>query len=183
MQDKAFTAGVVPGGLTTSKEIKILICYLLWATKEPVSPSLIVLALSEEGLVNYFECADALSDLLEAENIIISDESCVLSEAGRDIAENLSSAIPLTVRERAVRLIKEYMVVQKNRNQHKTEIIQTEDGYLVRCRLSDGSLDLFSLELYAPNRRYAQNVQRNFIINGEEFIRTTLEKLTSDPDK
>ena len=182
MQEKAFLGGVVPGGLTTSKEIKILICYLLSAIKEPVSHSLLITALTKEGLVNYFECADALGDLMQAENIVLQDDYYSLSEAGRDIAENLYENIPLTVRERVVRLANESLKLQKNRAQHHTRTRKINNGYVVRCWLSDNESELFSLELYAPNRRYAQNVERNFVMNGEELIRTTIANLTADAD-
>ncbi len=183
MEEKAFTAGVAPGGLTTGKEIKILLCYLFSQLEEPLSHPLLTSALTKEGIVNYFECADALSDLLRTENLAIVEESlCSVTPTGRNIADNLYRELPITVRERALVLAKNCLVLQRNQKQHRTEIREIKDGFLVRCYLSDGSIDLFSVELYAPNRHYAQNIERNFIMNGESLIRSVIEQLTTESE-
>ena len=50
----AFTAGVRPGGLTSSTEIRLLLCYLV-KNAGPITRQEIENALMEEALVNYFE--------------------------------------------------------------------------------------------------------------------------------
>ena len=65
MAGNAFTAGVKPGGLTTSTEIRILLCYLIQHAGTPLSQGELETALLGEELVNYFELASNLSDLLE----------------------------------------------------------------------------------------------------------------------
>ena len=50
----AFTAGVRPGGLTSSTEIRLLLCYLV-KNAGPIARQEIENALMEEALVNYFE--------------------------------------------------------------------------------------------------------------------------------
>ena len=49
----AFTAGVRPGGLTSSTEIRLLLCYLV-KNAGPITRQEIENALMEEALVNYF---------------------------------------------------------------------------------------------------------------------------------
>ena len=183
MEKNAFTAGVVPGGLTTSKEIKILICYLLSVAGEPVGHTLILYALSKEGLVNYFECADAINDLLESGSIEQTDNAYLLNAVGRDIADNLFEEVPRTIRERAETLLDEGLRMQKNRSQHRTEIHRHENGYIVKCSFSGGFSDLFTMELYAPNRRHALCIERNFIMSGEQLIRSVIEQLTAENEE
>ena len=65
MAGNAFTAGVKPGGLTTSTEIRILLCYLIQHAGTPLSQGELETALLGEEHVNYFELASNLSDLLE----------------------------------------------------------------------------------------------------------------------
>lgn len=55
MAGNAFTAGVKPGGLTTSTEIRILLCYLIQHAGTPLSQGELETALLGEELVNYFE--------------------------------------------------------------------------------------------------------------------------------
>ena len=54
MAGNAFTAGVKPGGLTTSTEIRILLCYLIQHAGTPLSQGELETALLGEELVNYF---------------------------------------------------------------------------------------------------------------------------------
>ena len=63
MERDAFTAGVEPGGLNSTNEIKILCCYLISEMQRPVPHDLLVEALTVSGLVNYFEVASAISEL------------------------------------------------------------------------------------------------------------------------
>ena len=65
MANNAFTAGVKPGGLNNSAEIRILLCYLIQNVPEPLSQEEIERALLGEELVNYFELASALSQLCD----------------------------------------------------------------------------------------------------------------------
>ena len=53
MSNQAFTGGVRPGGLTTSTEIRILLCYLLKSIGIPLTRQEIENALLSEELVNY----------------------------------------------------------------------------------------------------------------------------------
>ena len=58
----AFTAGVRPGGLTNSTEIRLLLCYLV-KNAGPITRTEIENALMEEALVNYFEIGSCLDDI------------------------------------------------------------------------------------------------------------------------
>ena len=51
--------------LTTSTEIRILLCYLIQHAGTPLAQGELETALLGEELVNYFELASNLSDLLE----------------------------------------------------------------------------------------------------------------------
>lgn len=62
MASNAFTSGVKPGGLTSSSEVRMLLCYLI-KTAAPLTRQEIEQALLSEQLVNYFELASNLSDL------------------------------------------------------------------------------------------------------------------------
>ena len=65
-----FDEGIIPGGMRSKYEIRILICYLLNSIKEPVSKEIIVDSICEESLANYFETSSCFDDLIEKGNII-----------------------------------------------------------------------------------------------------------------
>ena len=61
----AFRQGVEPGGMFTTADVRLLVCYLLHTLKEPVSKQVLTDALCEAGLANYFEIASAADVLVE----------------------------------------------------------------------------------------------------------------------
>ncbi len=71
MTEFVFSGGVKPGGLTSPTEIRILICYLLFASGGSLSLQELEAAVIGEELVNYFELSGALSTLIES-NLIRS---------------------------------------------------------------------------------------------------------------
>ena len=63
MSREAFTAGVKPGGLTNTTQIRILLCYLIRTVAQPLSRQELESALLEQQLVNYFGLAAGLAAL------------------------------------------------------------------------------------------------------------------------
>ena len=85
MPNDAFTEGIVPGGLTSHSEVKILCCYLLNIQNRPVPQDVLVSAVSKDGLVNYFELVSALTELTDSGQIILEDGCYRVSDSGRHI--------------------------------------------------------------------------------------------------
>ena len=97
----AFTAGVRPGGLTSSTEIRLLLCYLV-KNAGPITRQEIENALMEEALVNYFEIGSCLDDITKQELVTLTGDSYAITDKGRKVAQELAYDLPRTVRERAV---------------------------------------------------------------------------------
>ena len=87
----AFTAGVRPGGLTSSTEIRLLLCYLV-KNAGPIARQEIENALMEEALVNYFEIGSCLDDITKQQLVTLTKGSytCLLytSPSPRDVEES-----------------------------------------------------------------------------------------------
>ena len=76
MENDAIGAGVRNGGLFSTTEIRILICYILNAIKEPVPAMMLSNILHFEGIANGFEVSDAISNLEKNGQIApVDDES------------------------------------------------------------------------------------------------------------
>ena len=65
----AFDAGIELGGLRNRNEIRLLVCYLLKAIDKPVPKTLVVDAILNDGLANYFEINEAIAELLKGGKI------------------------------------------------------------------------------------------------------------------
>ena len=74
----AFTAGVRPGGLTSSTEIRLLLCYLV-KNAGPITRQEIENALMEEALVNYFEIGSCLDDITKQALVTLTGDSYTIT--------------------------------------------------------------------------------------------------------
>ena len=97
----AFTGGVRPDGLKNKSEIKVLVCFLLSHSTQPLSRKEMTDIFLDRGLANYFEASDAISSLIKHENVIenAEDGALVITESGKIIADTLYDALPMTIRE------------------------------------------------------------------------------------
>ena len=103
----AFTAGVRPGGLTDSTQIRLLLCYLV-KNAGPIARTDIENALMDEALVNYFEIGSCLDDITKQQLVTLTDGSYIITDKGRKVAQELAYDLPRTVREKAVTAVLRY---------------------------------------------------------------------------
>ena len=166
MDLNAFTAGVEPGGLTHGYEIKILVCYLLGQIGTGMTFTQISDALLHRGLVNYFELANALSDLTESGHLTCEDcagrqedTSYHLTDLGRQTACTFSGTLPVSVREKAVKSARHQLLRRKIESSNHASIRKAEDGYIVDMTICDIGSDLLSfLCLCPPSRKRNKSV-------------------------
>ncbi|MEG2258822.1 MAG: DUF4364 family protein, partial [Oscillospiraceae bacterium] len=154
-----------------NSEIKILICHVLCEIAMPISRDDLLDSLSGRGYANYFECADALSDLINASHITEDDHGMYLiSQSGKEIAALLSEDVALTVRERVVQQALVLARRSSRQNFNKSEITKLDNGYLLRCSVSDKDSEIFALELIAPTKADAQLMRDNFTDRAEDIV-------------
>lgn len=184
MDFDAFTAGIEPGGLRTKNEIRILICYLLTSVNAPLSKDDLVEIVQGNGLANYFEVSDAISELTE-KGIISSGEhsgECAAGDAARMIAKQLDTALPPTVRGKAVAAALNLLAKAKRERENRVEILRTPNGYNVVCHISGGDSDLMSFTLAVPDIQQAHMVRDNFQNSPGTVYRMLLALLTGNGD-
>ncbi|HHV33036.1 DUF4364 family protein [Caproiciproducens sp. LBM24188] len=185
MEFDAFTGGVEPGGLRTKNEIRILICYLLSSVNAPLSKEDILNIVQDNGFANYFEVTDALSELAEHGNIIVSGEKkelCTASDTAKLIAKQLDTALPHSVRDKAVAAAITLLAKAKREQENSVEILRDERGYQVRCHISGGNLELMSFTLHVPDKFQANMVKEQFHNSPETVYRMMLALVTGNHD-
>ena len=182
-----FDEGIVPGGMRSKYEIRILICYPLNSIKEPVSKEIIVDSICEESLANYFETSSCFDDLIEKGNIIEegSDgdiKTYTVSENGVMIANQLDTILAYTVKEKAYDCAINLLAQKKKERENSVEIVKTDMGYNVNCKISGGNLDLLSFSIFAPDMPQAQIIKKNFYENPTTFYKVILAMLTQNKE-
>ena len=152
----AFTAGVRPGGLTDSTEIRLLLCYLV-KNAGPITRTEIENALMEEQLVNYFEIGSCLDD----------------------ITRQLAYDLPRSVRERAVAAVLRSQTWARKEAEYSARITEKPDGHCsIRCTIKALDQELFCLDIGTPDRLSADLVKKQFILKGNEIYQMLITKLT-----
>lgn len=182
----AFTGGVKPGGLTSSTEIRILLCYLI-KTTGPVTRETLEGALLQEELVNYFEFADALGELEHQQLVTVQDKGYKITEKGANVADTLAYDLPRSVRESAILAVIRLQSWAHRAAQNHATVEHDVNGYRVVCSIRDeGQAESFHLELAMPDALTAEEVKNRFIARGSQIYMSLLEKLTqplSDNDR
>ena len=103
MEKDAVSAGVSEyGGLFTTAEVRILICYILSTINQPVPGNLLANTLHYEGIANCFEVNDSIAYLHKNGQLKLIDEkedTYIITEKGTMVARELKTTLPFTVKD------------------------------------------------------------------------------------
>lgn len=176
-----FDEGIVLGGMRSKTEIRTLICYMLKSVGAPMGKEMIVNALMEKGLANYFETSSCFDDLIRHGNIKPYEENSSLyinTENGDMIATQLEDTLAPTVKERATECALSLLKKQQIESDNKVTIEKCENGYNVKCSISGGDMDLLRFTLYVPDINQARQIRKNFYKNPDMFYSVMIAMLT-----
>ena len=181
-KNDAFSAGVRPGGLTNSTEIRLLLCYLI-KNASPLSRQDLENALLNEALVNYFELGACLEDVVQQGLAVCENGSYTITAKGARVAGEIAYDLPRSVRERAMTAVLKAQVWTQKSAQYSAELTAQPDGrYLVDCRINGLSEETFHLGLAMPDKETAELVRHRFILRGNEVYRLLIEELSRTDD-
>ena len=172
-------AGISPGGLKETYEVKILVCYLLSTLNAPLTPENIVEVCTEGGLTDYFTLTTALSELKASGQLSEENGSLSLTPLGKETAENLRQALPSSLRDNVVQQGMELLSRLRRKNEVAAKILPDRKGFRVVCSVHEGDLDFFTLTFYAPDREQAQIISKNFTARSTEIYRDLVRTLTA----
>ncbi|MBQ7289108.1 MAG: DUF4364 family protein [Clostridia bacterium] len=189
MDFDALTANVAPGGLNNRTEIRVLLCCLLANAKHPVSARLLKEGLHFEGLVNYFEVAYAMEDLLKNGNIQLVEaeqELYAITDSGKMVADTLCGDLPITVLQKGTQLVARILTRMRNEKENKVEFESVGNGCMVHCSIMEGERTVMKVSLLVPDRICGNRIKESFLEDPESVYVDIMEKLTktrikSDP--
>jgi len=182
LEKDAIPAGVNQvGGLFSTAEIKILICYVLSTIDEPIPGNLLCEVLHHEGIANIFEVSDCLAKLTDSGHIIELDDqdgAFIVTDDGRDVADTLKTSLSITVKERAYNAILKMLVKFKNSKQTDFKITKEYDRVFLTCSALDNKLPFMSIKLMVADEDHASFVKDKFLSNTNEIYSKLIEMLT-----
>jgi len=170
MQGDAFlSAGVLPGGLHSREEIRLLLCFLAGHLAQPLTAGLAEEVFAQEGLANYFEYTAALHELLEAGKLTMSTETgqAVLRLEGKyaHAADELAGELPRRVRDRALHAAERLQALGRRERENGITEYPAGEGCYMTFRQGRGSDMLMSVTVYAPDKAAAAAMRVKFLEN------------------
>ena len=186
MEKDAVSAGVSKiGGLFSTAEVRILLCYILSTINQPVPGRMLADTLHYEGIANCFEVNESIASLCETGQLEVYNEkedTYVITKSGRDIAETLKTSISFTVKKRAYSAA--VKMVSRFKNAKETDIqVTKEDGCTyVTCSTVDNNIKFMSVKILVADTEQANTIKENFLDNPSEIYGQIINMLTKPRD-
>ncbi|MBQ4243855.1 MAG: DUF4364 family protein [Clostridia bacterium] len=159
----AFSAGVMPGGLRSTAQIRVLIAYLVNNLAHPLPKDSVCGILQIHGLANYFEINEALDDLIKTGNIETDSDNCLrITELGKAAVNELQRTIPKSVREKALNDALTVQTLERRKNENGCIVEKSGNGYNVTFSITDGDDTLMKLTVYAADGKQVEIIKDNF---------------------
>ena len=179
-----YYAGVKPGGLTSEKQVMILVCFLIDRTKVPLTKDNILNIVTATKVANYFDTASAIGRLLENMNIMHDKNGALqLTPTGSNIADELWMDLPRTVIEDATNGLEMENIMQRNLKENDFFITKNENGrYDIKIDMNERDRTFFSISMSGFTQTQANNMKARFYKNPAAIYQTCLKLLLNyDP--
>lgn len=180
----ALTYGITEGGLRSTLEINLLICYVVVNSKKRLTDKIIIDTMVEGEIANYFETANALERLKKKKIIVESDEGFLLPGKNcKNLMDLVENDLPFTIRKKSINLSAKLAVKELYRKENNVETEKTEDGYKVTMHIKDLGKDFMSITLHLPTSAQADMVKERFYDNPVRVYDAVLEALFKEDEE
>ncbi len=182
MEKDALTAGVSEiGGLFTTAEIRVLICYIFSSIGKEIPGNLLANTLHYEGIANCFEVNDSIDYLCQKgqlELVSREDDTYLITEKGKDVAETLKTSLSVVVKERAYNAALKMYSRFKNAKETDIKISREGEKTFITCSAFDNDTPFMSIKLLVSDEEQAIHIKEKFLNNPTEIYSTIIELLT-----
>ena len=184
MEKDAVSAGVNnAGGLFSTAEVRILICYILSSLGEAVPGKLLADTLHYEGIANCFEVNDSIARLVENGQLRVVDEAedtYIITESGKYVANTLKTTLSLTVKQRAYDAALKMLIRFKHAKETDIKISREGNRTFITCTAIDGIDPFMSVKLMVTDEDQALYIKERFIDNPSYIYSEIIDLLTKD---
>lgn len=183
MEFDALSAGVAPGGLVNTTEIKVLICYILKSVNEPVPANKLCETLLFDGIANNFEVSDCLEALIQSGNIVCVDneeQTYTTTDSGNNIADTLKNTVPFSIREKACKATIKMISEIRNAKETDISIVRNGDNTFITCSALDNGNPIMSVQLLVSDEAQALSIKNRFLENPSEIYSKIIDLFTNN---
>lgn len=167
---------------------KLILLYLLYKIRIPLSHAQITHFIMEKAYTDYFSLQQYLTELSDSELIIKQHDNHTtrysIANKGIDTLKYFINRIPESIRFE----IDNY--IQKNRQQLKNELEITAEfipkkhnEYIVHCKIKENDTTLIDIDINTASKEQAKNICSNWKNNAQDLYRSILSYLTDATPK
>ncbi len=168
-----------PGGVPSRAEIKILICYILNEITAPVPEADLTQLMHYEGIANYFDCEEAISELLK--NGVIKEETkgFVITQKGKEILPELETAVSLSIREKTLKIVLKMMARKKREEETDIEVLEENGKYSVSFKINEQNKEILNLRLGNLSKDSVEFI-KNRVMQDPSYVYAGIIELLTD---
>lgn len=164
-------------------DIKLLVLYILDRAAAPIDfATLTDLSLCDGG-VDYFQFAEAVSELLGSGHLAQEGELYSATEKGRRACAAGESSLSPVVRRRCDQRLAPLNQALKRKAQVRAELREQPLGFDVCLTMDDDQGSLFSLVLLAPSKEEGQRIADQFLRHPSRIYNGILGILLPEDDR
>lgn len=164
-------------------DIKLLVLYIMNRIAAPIDFSTLTdLTMCDSG-VDYFQFAEAASELAESGHITQDGEYYAITEKGRRACAAGESSLSPVIRRRCDQRLAPLNQALKRKAQVRAELRPQPLGFDVCLSMDDDHGSLLSLTLLAPSREDGQRIADQFLQHPDRIYNGILGVLLSQQDK
>lgn len=182
MEKDALTAGVSEiGGLFTTAEIRVLICYIFSTIDAPIPGNLLANTLHYEGIANCFEVNDSIDYLCKKGQLKMVDEgddTYIITDEGKSVADTLKTTLSIVVKERAYAAALKMYSRFKNTKETDIKISREDNKTFITCSAFDNETPFMSVKLMVSDEEQALHIKEKFLNSPTEIYSTIIDLLT-----
>lgn len=169
------------GFIHSKLDIKLLLLYLTSRLVGPIDfATLTDLAMCDDG-VDYFQYAEAVSELVNSGHLALADDLYTITEKGRrNIAAGESSLSPVIRRRCDQRLAPLNNAIARKAQVQALVEDGKDGGCTIRLKLDDKDAPIFELSLWAPSPEAGAQIAEAFRAHPERIYNGILGILLND---
>ncbi len=168
------------GFIHNKLDMKLLCLYILTHAAGPIDfATLTDLAMCDGG-VDYFQFAEAVSELLSSGHASREGDMYSPTDKGRRDSDAGESSLSPVIRARCDRRLAPLNEALRRKAQVRASVEPGGDGWQVALSLDDDQGPLFSLTLLAPSQEEGQRVADHFLAHPDRVYNGVLGALLTD---
>lgn len=163
-------------------DIKLLVLYIMDRAAGPIDfTTLTDLSMCDNG-VDYFQFAEAVSELTDSGHLDQQGEFYSISGKGRRACTAGASSLSPVVRQRCDRRLAPLNQALKRKAQVRAQVKKQSQGFDVCLSMDDDQGSLFSMTLLSPTQEDAQRIANGFLEHPDRVYNGLLGVLLTNDD-